>query len=55
MTAQISLIVTSELREPAVRQWSDYRQPTPGTYFSKDHRALNLRQAYAGQVEVARL
>lgn len=52
---QGSLIVTSELRELAVRQWRDYRQRTPGTYFGENHRALSLSQAYAVQSEVARL
>ena len=55
MAAQGSLIVTAELRELATRQWHDYRLRTPGTYFGEDHRALNLYQAYAVQVEVARL
>lgn len=55
MAAQGSLIVTTELRELAARQWHDYRLRTPGTYFGEDHHALNLYQAYAVQGEVARL
>lgn len=49
------MIVTTELRELAVRQLQDYRLRTPGTYFGEGHRALNLYQAYAVQAEVARL
>lgn len=55
MASQGNLIVTNELRELAARQWHDYQLRTPGTYFGGDHRTLNLYQAYAVQVEVARL
>lgn len=55
MAVQGNLIVTTELRELAARQWNDYQLRTPGTYFGEDHRTLNLYQAYAVQVEVARL
>jgi len=55
MASHGNFIVTNELRELAARQWHDYQLRTPGTYFGEDHRALNLYQAYAVQVEVARL
>jgi 2-keto-4-pentenoate hydratase len=47
--------VTPELRSLAARQWHDYRQRTPGTYFSESQAALDLDQAYAVQIDVARL
>ena len=44
-----------ELRALAARQWYDYQQRTPGTYFGEMRAALSLDQAYAVQSEVARL
>jgi 2-keto-4-pentenoate hydratase len=46
---------TSVLLALARRQWHDYRQGTPGTYFGEEHAKLSLDQAYAVQMEVARL
>jgi 2-keto-4-pentenoate hydratase len=45
----------SSLLALATRQWHDYRNRMPGTYFGEGHRALSLDQAYAVQIEVARL
>jgi 2-keto-4-pentenoate hydratase len=47
--------VATMLRNLAVRQWHDYRVRTPGTYFGEEHDALSLDQAYAVQIEVARV
>jgi 2-keto-4-pentenoate hydratase len=44
-----------DLAALAERQWHDYRQRTPGTYFGEGHGALNINDAYAVQMEVARL
>jgi 2-keto-4-pentenoate hydratase len=46
---------TSVLQALARRQWHDYRQGTPGTHFGEEHPRLSLDQAYAVQMEVARL
>jgi 2-keto-4-pentenoate hydratase len=43
------------LQALARRQWHDYTQRTPGTYFGEEHAELSLDQAYAVQMEVARL
>jgi 2-keto-4-pentenoate hydratase len=45
----------SSLLALATRQWHDYRDRTPGTYFGEGQRALSLDQAYAVQIEVTRL
>src|SRR5260370_41653106 len=39
----------------AVRQWGDYRRRTPGTYFAEARDPLTSDEAYAVQMEVARL
>jgi len=46
---------TFRMRELADRQWRDYRQRTPGTYFGEPDAALGLADAYGIQAEVARL
>src|SRR5258708_38800447 len=45
----------SVLETLAVRQWRDYRRRTPGTYFAEARDPLTLDEAYAVQMEVARL
>jgi 2-keto-4-pentenoate hydratase len=45
----------SSLRALATRQWHDYQNHTPGTYFGEGQCALSLDQAYAVQIEVTRL
>jgi 2-keto-4-pentenoate hydratase len=45
----------TRLRTLAARQWCDYRQRTPGTYFAEPQASLTLEEAYAVQMEVARL
>ena len=47
--------VTPALRALAARQWSDYQECSPGTYFAERHAALSTDAAYAVQAEVARL
>src|SRR5258708_9252802 len=37
------------------RQWHDYQRRTPGTYFAEAQDTLTLDEAYAVQMEVARL
>jgi 2-keto-4-pentenoate hydratase len=37
------------------RQWQDYQRRTPGTYFGEARDSLTLDEAYAVQMEVARL
>jgi 2-keto-4-pentenoate hydratase len=39
----------------AARQWHDYQRRTPGTYFAETPDTLRLDEAYAVQMEVARL
>jgi 2-keto-4-pentenoate hydratase len=39
----------------AARQWHDYQMRTPGTYFAEMPGTLTLDEAYAVQMEVARL
>ena len=39
----------------AARQWHDYQRRTPGTYFAETPGILTLDEAYAVQMEVARL
>jgi 2-keto-4-pentenoate hydratase len=55
MSGQGSEHVATILRDLAARQWHDYRSGTTGTYFGEGHDALSLDQAYALQIEVARL
>ena len=45
----------SVLETLAVRQWHDYQRRTPGTYFAEIRDTLTLDEAYAVQMEVARL
>src|SRR5258708_101951 len=45
----------SVLEALAVRHWRDYRRRTPGTYFAEARDPLTLDEAYAVQMEVARL
>jgi 2-keto-4-pentenoate hydratase len=47
--------LASELHALAARQWHDYRQRVPGTYFGESRPVLDIEQAYAVQIEVARL
>jgi 2-keto-4-pentenoate hydratase len=47
--------VAPALRALAARQWFDYRQCSPGTYFGEGRPALTVDSAYAVQAEVARL
>ncbi len=39
----------------ATRQWHDYQRRTPGTYFAEAWDTLTMDEAYAVQMEVARL
>ena len=45
----------SVLKTLAARQWHDYQRRTPGTYFAEARGSLTLDEAYAVQMEVARL
>src|SRR5260370_8071167 len=45
----------SVLKTLAARQWHDYQRRTPGTYFAEAQDTLTLDEAYAVQMEVARL
>jgi 2-keto-4-pentenoate hydratase len=45
----------SVLKALAARQWHDYQRRTPGTYFAEARDTLTLDDAYAVQMEVARL
>jgi len=45
----------SLLKTLAARQWHDYQRRTPGTYFAEARDWLTLDEAYAVQMEVARL
>jgi 2-keto-4-pentenoate hydratase len=45
----------SVLKTLAARQWHDYQRRTPGTYFAEARDTLTLDEAYAVQMEVARL
>ena len=47
--------LTPALRALAARQWRDYQQKTPGTFFGEGRGALSVEDAYAVQTEVARL
>jgi 2-keto-4-pentenoate hydratase len=55
MSGQSPEDVATILRNLAARQWRDYRSRTPGTFFGEEHDALSLEQAYAVQIEVARV
>jgi 2-keto-4-pentenoate hydratase len=55
MAGEDTAFGTFALQTLAARQWHDYRQRTPGTYFGEEHGALSLDQAYEVQMEVARL
>lgn len=46
---------SAELRELARRQWNDYVQRTPGTFFGYPSETLTLADAYSVQAEVSRL
>src|SRR5260221_7598335 len=50
--AQSSTVLIKAL---AARQWHDYQRRTPGTYFAEARGSLTLDEAYAVQMEVARL
>lgn len=45
----------TEHRALAARQWQDYRDGTPGTYFGENHSGLTIDDAYAVQSELADL
>src|SRR3984893_1368923 len=45
----------SVLETLAARQWQEYQTCTPGTYFAEARDPLTLDEAYAVQMEVARL
>src|SRR5260370_20488891 len=45
----------SVLKTLAARQWHDYQRRTPGTYFAEGRGSRTLAEAYAVQMEVARL
>jgi 2-keto-4-pentenoate hydratase len=45
----------SVLKTLAARQWHDYQRRMPGTYFAQTRDSLTLDDAYAVQMEVARL
>ncbi|WP_441280804.1 2-keto-4-pentenoate hydratase [Tardiphaga sp. 862_B3_N1_1] len=48
-------ILSQRLREFAQRQWRDYQAAMPGSAFADPELSLTLEEAYAVQVEVARL
>src|SRR6266404_2401086 len=55
MTRRDTMSMTLPLRTLAARQWDDYKQRTPGTYFGEKQPVLSVDQAYAVQMDVARL
>ena len=55
MTGRDTTAMTPPLRTLAARQWDDYKQRTPGTYFGEKQPVLSVDQAYAVQMDVARL
>lgn len=48
-------LLSPDLKALASRQWKDYLQHTPGTYFGEQNEDLNIEEAYAVQMEVSRL
>lgn len=48
-------LLSPDLKALAKRQWKDYRQHTPGTYFGEQNEDLSIEEAYAVQKEVSRL
>ena len=48
-------LLSPNLKALAARQWKDYRQGTPGTYFGEQNDGLSIEEAYAVQMEVSRL
>jgi 2-keto-4-pentenoate hydratase len=55
MAERDTSLSASSLQALATRQWHDYQNNTPGTYFGEGQCALSLDQAYAVQIEVTRL
>jgi 2-keto-4-pentenoate hydratase len=55
MTVTPQAALSSELRALAERQWRDYVQRTPGTYFRDQPITLTLADAYQIQIEMVRL
>jgi 2-keto-4-pentenoate hydratase len=47
--------VTPRLKSLAARQWDDFRRAEPGTAFADPEMSLTLDEAYAVQIETARL
>jgi 2-keto-4-pentenoate hydratase len=47
--------MAADIQALAARQWNDYRRRQPGSYFGEAHDALSRAEAYAVQIEVARL
>lgn len=48
-------LLSPNLKALAARQWKDYRQGTPDTYFGEQNNGLSIEEAYAVQTEVSRL
>ena len=48
-------LLSPNLKALAAKQWEDYRQVTPGTYFGEQNDDLSIEEAYAVQMEVSRL
>ena len=55
MTGEHDALGSTALQALARRQWHNLKQRTPGTYFGEENGRLGLDQAYAVQMEVARL
>lgn len=51
----MAVVLSDELRALAERQWRDYQSIRPGGAFADPDLALDLDEAYAVQLEVARL
>jgi 2-keto-4-pentenoate hydratase len=47
--------ITPSLKSLASRQWDDYQAATPGTVFADPQFSMTLDEAYAVQIETARL
>jgi 2-keto-4-pentenoate hydratase len=55
MTARNVIPLTPRLKSLAARQWHDYRRAEPGSSFADPELSVTLDEAYAIQMETARL
>src|SRR5581483_4010626 len=55
MTRRPTIALSNSLQAIALRQWRDYQRVTPGGAFADPELSLALEEAYAIQMEVARL